>query len=163
MMKQASPSFAICFKLLMTVIRILSDISVMLIYSTGCDIQGQGHVTVQMMKGVGWRHHSLGEEGAHSCRPHGGWTAVLCCIVWTTRRNLHDSSPVQYVYPQTRGTTAYHGLSCQYHQQTWISTFTYKQGPSNIPILKYDWEKKEVIMCPWIDSVLLGWMDVISC
>ena len=38
MMKQTSPSLAICFKLLMTVIRILSDISVMLIYwmwSTG--------------------------------------------------------------------------------------------------------------------------------
>ena len=27
-------------------------------------IHVQGHVTVQMMKGEGWRRHSLGEEGA---------------------------------------------------------------------------------------------------
>ena len=30
--------------------------------STGCDLQG--HITVHIMKGVGWRRHSLGEEGA---------------------------------------------------------------------------------------------------
>ena len=158
MMKQTSPSLAIYFKLLMTVIMFL--VIYLSCWSTGCDIQG--HVTVQMTRGVGWRRHSLGEEGALSCRPHGGWTAVLCCIVWTHRRNLHDSSSVQYVYPQTGETTAYHGLSCQCHQQTWISTFTYKLGPSNIPILKYYWDMKDVIICPCIDSVLLRWMDVIS-
>ena len=110
MMKQTSPSLAICFKLLMTVIRILSDMY-MSCWSTGCYLQG--HVTVQMMKGVGWRHHSLGEEGAYSCiswrldvssllhcmdNPHESpWLNLSTICVPINRRNHCISWPIMSV------------------------------------------------------------------
>ena len=61
------------------------------------------------------------------------WLKLGTICVPTNRRNYCISWPI---------------LSCQCHQQTWISTLTYKQGPSHIPILKYYWEMKEVIICP---------------
>ena len=67
------------------------------------------------------------------------------------------AQPSGLAYPQTGETTAYHGLSCQCHQQRQISTLTYKQGPTNIPILKYYWEMRDVIICPCIQCST--WMD----
>ena len=137
----------------MTVIRIRSDISVILIYWTSST--GACHCPDNTRS---WMASSFsGWGGCHSCRPHGDWMVVLYSIICTPHRNRHDSSSVKYVYPQTEETTEYHGLSCQCHQQTHTSTFTYKQDHANIPIIKYYWEMKDVIMCPYIQCST--WMD----
>ena len=87
MMRQTSSSLAICFKLLMTVIRILSDISVMLIYWTWST--GSRHCPYNIRS---WMASSFsGWGGCHSYRHHGDWTVVLYSIICTPHMNLHDS------------------------------------------------------------------------
>ena len=55
---------------------------------------------------------------------------------------------------------AYHVSTINRHEYLPLLTCTlYKQGHSTIPILKYDWEMKEVLICSCKDSVILGWMD----
>ena len=155
MMKQTPLSLAICLKLLMTVIMIFSDISVMLIY---------------WMWYTGSCHCPCDERSGMVSSFTGRGGCPLVQISWRL-----DGQPAGISMTQARYNTcthkqekplhimAYDRLSSQCHPHTWISTFTYKQGPSNIPTLKYYWEMKEVIICPCIESVLLGRMDVISC
>ena len=124
----------------------------------------QGHVTVQMMKEwdvvvIHWARRvptradlmAVGGSSLLHCMDNpqeSPWLKLVTICVPTNRRNYCISWPIMSV-PST-------DMNLYLHIQT-------EQGPSNIPILTYYWEMKEVIICPCIDSVLLKWMDVISC
>ena len=159
MMKQTSPLLAICFRLLMTAIGILSDISVMLIhwmwYTASCHCPGDERSGMaSSFTGWGgcplvqtsWRWDGSSLLHCMDNPQESLWLKLGTICIPTNRRNYCISWPIMSV-PST-------DMNIYLHIQT--GSFKYP----HLKILLGN-EGSDNLSC--IDSVLLGWMDVISC
>ena len=109
----------------MTVIRILSDIFVMLIYWTWST--GSCHCPDNDRSGLASSFTGWG--GCHSCRPHGDWTTpVLCCIISTDINIYIHLQTESFKYTHLKillGNEGCDNLSLHRHCSTWMDVISY--------------------------------------